>query len=125
MAMQSKVGEYAPEFQAEHGQLGTFWTVLCDGCGEDMCAGGDYDSWDDPDYARDMAGPPHGNDHVDLCDDCWFVVSRAYSDVELMALTDPLTEPQGYMAAMAALGYVRHHRAALAPSTPEGGSHDA
>ncbi len=109
MALLSKVGEYHSEFWAECGRMGLFWTVLCDGCGHDMCDGGEYDAWDDPGYARDVA-EAHGNDHVDLCEDCWCILAKAYSDTELLALTEPPTEPQGYLSAMAALGYLRDAR---------------
>lgn len=101
MAFYVRPGFYHEEPERE----GMFWSVICDGCGDDMNEGQEFDAWADPADALEHA-EAGGNDHTHFCYECWQHILSGYSETEFFALTEPATEPQGYMAAVAAKGYV-------------------
>lgn len=89
----------------------TYYRAVCDGCGADLTAidGSEHSAWSDESSALEYAeGYQVGDDweHL-LCTACVGRVSSAYAEVEWLLLTEPPTEPQGQMAWLAALGFLR------------------
>jgi len=51
----------------------TMYTLICDGCGKDVCEGAEYSAWTDIDGARAEADCNEWIqlDNEDLCPNCW------------------------------------------------------
>lgn len=93
----------------------TYYRAVCDGCHADLTAasGSDFSAWSDAYTALDHAEEAMvGGEYCDrlLCDACQLSLQGAYADVEWLALTEPPTPEQGYMAWVAALGFLRAAR---------------
>lgn len=107
------VGEYSFGCDEREGTPGYFYRVLCDGCTADLTdtPGSEASGWDDPCYAIEQSEAEVVTD-LHLCDRCRGALMAAYSEVEWMALTEPMTEGQGVLTRSAARGWLRHNVAA-------------
>lgn len=53
------------------------YTIICDGCGKDVCEGDEYSAWNDAGYVGDMAREENWIEHDDYdgtqhyCPDCY------------------------------------------------------
>lgn len=110
--LEGYAGEYSDYDSEQGGQPGWFYRVLCDGCGDDLSdyPGSEASGWDDPQYAAEQSDADTTVDpDVHLCRKCGPPFVAAYSEVEWVMLTEPLTAPQGAMALIAARGWIRRN----------------
>lgn len=49
------------------------YTLVCDGCGKDVCDNEEYSSWNDKGFLKEIASEAHWQeiDDKDYCTDCY------------------------------------------------------